>query len=84
MQREIEIVRRLPSHRNIVQAIGACVRPENVFVCYEYMSGGTLMELLLDKERPVDRAAVVKDVATGMHFLHSKGRMSGVDANENV
>ena len=70
MRREIELVRGLGEHPNVCKVIGACTHPSNMFVCYEYLSGGTLTALLRDESRRIDAGRIVLDIAEGMQFLH--------------
>jgi len=60
-------------HPNIVQVYGACLEPEACIVM-EYVSQGSLMQLLKDK--PLDLSAcaqIAKDLGNALRYLHNVG-----------
>ncbi|KAK2075706.1 hypothetical protein QBZ16_001815 [Prototheca wickerhamii] len=65
---EVDCLRRL-CHRNIVQFYGACLQPESLFLVTELMAG-TLLWDLMKWDRLGKRVA--KDVALGLHYLHTR------------
>ncbi|KAL3623380.1 copper transport protein ctr1 [Castilleja foliolosa] len=73
--REVAIMKRL-SHPNIVLFMGAVTEPPNLSIVTEYLSRGSLYELLrkhntrelLDEKR---RLSMAYDVANGMNYLHN-------------
>ena len=79
-KREIAILRRI-KHPNIIQFLGACTRPPDLFICTQLAPRGSLFRLL---HRPPPagappaprwthrlRARMALDVARGVHYLHS-------------
>eukprot|EP01097_Dermamoeba_algensis_P010397 TRINITY_DN766_c0_g1_i1.p1 TRINITY_DN766_c0_g1~~TRINITY_DN766_c0_g1_i1.p1 ORF type:complete len:211 (+),score=33.50 TRINITY_DN766_c0_g1_i1:583-1215(+) len=73
-------------HPNIVRLIGLCVKDANVFLVLEYVAGGDLLQFL---RSPVDvpwilRLAMVYDLASALHCLHSKWLIHRDIKSENV
>jgi len=71
IQREVSIMRDLENHRNICRIVGACLGPPQAFICYEYLTGGSLWKLIHDQNSSYDYLKLASDVACGMKFLHS-------------
>ncbi|XP_040381763.1 L-type lectin-domain containing receptor kinase SIT2-like [Oryza brachyantha] len=64
-------------HRNLVQLLGYCRRKGELLLVYDYMSNGSLDRYLhYEGNRPVldwaHRFQVIKDVASGLLYLHEK------------
>ncbi|XP_048248100.1 guanylate cyclase 32E-like [Haliotis rufescens] len=60
-------------HDNIVQFIGACVEPNEVYVITEYCSKGSLEDILENDDVKLDTmfiASIVADILKGMVYLH--------------
>ncbi|KAJ3703796.1 hypothetical protein LUZ61_007501 [Rhynchospora tenuis] len=70
---EIASLSRL-RHRNLVQLLGYCRRQGELFLVYDFVENGSLDKLLFDGEKPAlswsERFKVIKDVATGLLYLH--------------
>ncbi|XP_010552989.1 PREDICTED: serine/threonine-protein kinase CTR1-like isoform X1 [Tarenaya hassleriana] len=74
--REVAIMKRL-RHPNIVLFMGAVTQPPNLSIVTEYLSRGSLYQLLhkggareqLDERR---RFSMAYDVAKGMNYLHNR------------
>ena len=79
-KREISILRRI-KHPNIIQFLGACTRPPDLFICTQLAPRGSLFRLLHRPPPPGAppaprwthrlRARMALDVARGVHYLHS-------------
>ncbi|XAR73213.1 Non-specific serine/threonine protein kinase [Bertholletia excelsa] len=61
-------------HRNLVRLLGFCVEGSRKLLVYEYMSNGSLADLLKVNNFPSWRARVriVLDIARGVHYLHEE------------
>jgi len=62
-------------HRNLVKLYGFCSHPRHSFLVYELLEGGSLKELLSNKEDAVNfewikRANIVKGVADALSYIH--------------
>lgn len=71
---EINIMRNL-HHDNIVQFIGACTKAPNLCIVTEYVSGGSLFDILRKQKGGLDLQhllAVAIHVSKGMSYLHQK------------
>ncbi|PSS33733.1 Serine/threonine-protein kinase [Actinidia chinensis var. chinensis] len=74
-QKEVSIMKRLGYHPNVVLFMGAVTQPPNLSIVTEYLSRGSLYNLLqmrdtgviLDDKRRLNMAC---DVAKGMNYLH--------------
>ncbi|XP_024542383.1 calcium/calmodulin-regulated receptor-like kinase 1 [Selaginella moellendorffii] len=68
---EVILMGRL-HHRNLVNLVGYCTEREHRMLVYEYMSNGSLADLLSSKE-PLKwdwRVRVSQDIARGIEYLH--------------
>ncbi|XP_040375889.1 G-type lectin S-receptor-like serine/threonine-protein kinase LECRK3 [Oryza brachyantha] len=76
-QREVRAIGRT-SHRNLVRLLGFCHEGANRLLVYEYMSNGSLADLLFKGGGGAtcpawhDRVSVALDVARGLHYLHDE------------
>uniref|UniRef100_A0A2N9FBJ0 Receptor-like serine/threonine-protein kinase n=1 Tax=Fagus sylvatica TaxID=28930 RepID=A0A2N9FBJ0_FAGSY len=62
-------------HRNLVQLLGFCIEGSRKLLVYEYMSNGSLADLLFKaKERPLwkERVRIALEVARGVFYLHQE------------
>ncbi|KAL3613920.1 Serine/threonine-protein kinase sty46 [Castilleja foliolosa] len=69
---EVYIMRKV-RHKNVVQFIGACTRPQNLCIVTEYMSGGSVYDYLHKQRGTFKLPALLKvaiDVSKGMNYLH--------------
>ncbi|KAL0017099.1 hypothetical protein SO802_004168 [Lithocarpus litseifolius] len=62
-------------HRNVVKLYGFCSHPRHSFLVYKFLEGGSLKELLSNKEEAINftwikRANVVKGVADALSYMH--------------
>ncbi|XP_065221202.1 guanylate cyclase 32E [Planococcus citri] len=60
-------------HENLVQIIGACVDPGNVFILMEYYARGSLQDILMNFDIKLDQmfiSSLVADILRGMIYLH--------------
>ncbi|KAM0899564.1 hypothetical protein ACQ4PT_021234 [Festuca glaucescens] len=75
-QREVRAIGRT-SHRNLVSLLGFCHEGANRLLVYEFMSNGSVADLLFKRaaSRPLawpDRLGIALDVARGLHYLHDE------------
>ncbi|KAK3413730.1 serine/threonine-protein kinase STY8 isoform X1 [Eucalyptus grandis] len=69
---EIYIMRKI-RHKNVVQFIGACTRPPNLYIVTEFMSKGSIYDFLHKQNGAVKLPSLLKvaiDVSKGMNYLH--------------
>nr|XP_027095182.1 MDIS1-interacting receptor like kinase 2-like [Coffea arabica] len=62
-------------HRNIVKLYGFCSHTQHTFLVYEFLEGGSLMQLLSNDETAsmfdwIKRVNMVKDVAKALSYMH--------------
>ncbi|RXG71852.1 LIM domain kinase 1, partial [Armadillidium vulgare] len=72
--KEVAVLRSL-SHKNLLGFIGVLYKEKKLHLVTEYISGGTLKELInsVEEELPWEqRISFGKDIASGMAYLHSK------------
>lgn len=82
--KEVALLKSL-SHPNVLRFIGILYRDKILNLIIEYISGGTLHEILKDKDKAlswVQRIKFAKDIAAGMAYLHSMNVMHR-DLNSN-
>ena len=73
-QAEMTIIGRT-HHRNLVRLLGFCMQGSKKLLVYEYMSNGSLADLLFNGEkRPIwrERVRIALDVARGIFYLHEE------------
>ncbi|KAF3440237.1 hypothetical protein FNV43_RR18520 [Rhamnella rubrinervis] len=66
------------NHKNLVRLIGYCVEDSKRLLVYEYMSNGSLADLLFKQaKRPYweERVRIAIDVAKGIHYLHEESKL---------
>ncbi|XP_009624105.1 serine/threonine-protein kinase STY46-like [Nicotiana tabacum] len=69
---EVYILRKV-RHKNVVQFIGACIKPPLLCIITEFMSGGSLYDFLHKTKGLFNLPSVLKvaiDVSKGMIYLH--------------
>ncbi|GMJ06934.1 serine/threonine/tyrosine kinase 46 [Hibiscus trionum] len=69
---EIFIMRKV-RHKNVVQFIGACTKPPNLYIVTEFMSGGSVYDYLHKQKGVFKLPSLLKvaiDVSKGMNYLH--------------
>ncbi|XP_030467848.1 serine/threonine-protein kinase STY17-like isoform X2 [Syzygium oleosum] len=69
---EIYIMRKI-RHKNVVQFIGACTHPPNLCIVTEFMSKGSIYDVLHKQRGAVKLPSLLKvaiDVSKGMNYLH--------------
>ncbi|XP_069127745.1 atrial natriuretic peptide receptor 2-like [Argopecten irradians] len=76
---EVKSVREL-DHQNICKFVGGCIDVPNVSIVCEYCPKGSISDVLLNDEIPLNwafRFSFAADIARGMDYLHSKKIMHG-------
>ncbi|XP_044261442.1 LIM domain kinase 1 isoform X3 [Tribolium madens] len=71
--KEVAVLRSL-HHNNVLRFIGVLYKERRLHLVTEYISGGTLTELIHDTSQPLpweQRVSFAKDIAAGMAYLHS-------------
>ncbi|XP_042860395.1 LIM domain kinase 1-like [Penaeus japonicus] len=71
--KEVAVLRSL-SHKNVLRFIGVLYKDRKLHLLTEYISGGTLKEIIhaLDEPLPWDqRINFAKNIASGMAYLHN-------------
>lgn len=71
--REVSILKSL-SHKNVLQFIGILYRGKKLNLITEYITGGTLRQLIQVETRPIywpERINWARDIASGVNYLHS-------------
>ncbi|RZC39440.1 LIM domain kinase 1, partial [Asbolus verrucosus] len=71
--KEVAVLRSL-HHNNVLRFIGVLYKERRLHLVTEYISGGTLTELIHDINQPLpweQRVSFAKDIAAGMAYLHS-------------
>mmetsp|Transcript_115887 Transcript_115887/g.368468 ORF Transcript_115887/g.368468 Transcript_115887/m.368468 type:complete len:655 (-) Transcript_115887:3-1967(-) len=77
LRREIDILKKLPPHKNVVQLVDAFEEGHWMFFVLELVGGGDLFTVLTSRSTPrlLDREAafVLLQLARGLQFLHGEG-----------
>ncbi|XP_008779807.2 G-type lectin S-receptor-like serine/threonine-protein kinase LECRK2 [Phoenix dactylifera] len=71
-RREMRTIGRT-HHKNLVRLLGFCDEGANRLLVYEYMSNGSLADLIFKADRHPDwdeRVRIALDIAKGIHYLH--------------
>ncbi|SOV17115.1 serine/threonine protein kinase, putative [Plasmodium sp. gorilla clade G2] len=78
-KKEIDILKSLPPHKNIVQYYGSTIISENnykiVIMLMEYCERGNLLNIFeknKDKIKEIHIVNILKDIITGLYFLHNQ------------
>jgi len=73
--KEIEIFHHCQGHENILQLIEYFEEDYRFYLVFEKMEGGTLLDCILRRGHLSEQEAslVVRDIASGLNFLHKKG-----------
>ncbi|XP_035843869.1 MDIS1-interacting receptor like kinase 2-like [Helianthus annuus] len=70
---EIKALTRI-RHRNIIKLLGYCSHSQNSFLVYEYLQGGSLADVLQDKNAQLldwtMRVNIIKGVAYALSYMH--------------
>ncbi|KAH7566022.1 hypothetical protein JRO89_XS08G0065200 [Xanthoceras sorbifolium] len=73
-QTEIKVIGRA-HHRNLLRLLGYSIDGPNKVLVYEYMSNGSLADILFTPERQlnwVERMGIARDIARGILYLHDE------------
>ncbi|KAF3943341.1 hypothetical protein CMV_030094 [Castanea mollissima] len=71
-------------HRNLVQLLGFCIEGSRKLLVYEYISNGSLADLLFKaKKRPLwkERVRITLEVARGIFYLHQECEVHIIHCN---
>ncbi|KAL0267249.1 UNVERIFIED_CONTAM: hypothetical protein PYX00_009578 [Menopon gallinae] len=71
--KEVAVLRSL-HHYNVLRFIGVLCKDKKLHLVTEYISGGTLKDLIHDMNEPLpweQRVNFAKDIAAGMSYLHA-------------
>jgi len=73
--KEIEIFHHCQGHDNILQMVEYFEEDDKFYLVFEKMEGGTLLDCILRRGHLTEQEAslVVRDIASGLDFLHKKG-----------
>lgn len=85
-QAEMAAVRRT-HHKNLVRLLGFCTQNSKKLLVYEFMSKGSLADLLFNLEtRPFwrDRVRIAQDVARGILYLHDECEVQIIHCDINL
>jgi len=69
--REISIVRQF-NHPNLCHFYGASMGPTLCCLLYEFLGGGSLSDLIHDRNRSYDVIFIAKEIAKGMYYMHQQ------------
>nr|XP_009765718.1 PREDICTED: G-type lectin S-receptor-like serine/threonine-protein kinase RLK1 isoform X1 [Nicotiana sylvestris]XP_009765719.1 PREDICTED: G-type lectin S-receptor-like serine/threonine-protein kinase RLK1 isoform X2 [Nicotiana sylvestris]XP_009765720.1 PREDICTED: G-type lectin S-receptor-like serine/threonine-protein kinase RLK1 isoform X3 [Nicotiana sylvestris] len=73
-QTEMKIIGRT-HHRNLVRLLGYCLDGSRRLLVYEYMSNGSLSDILFTPEKQPtweERCGIARDIARGLLYLHDE------------
>ncbi|XP_047956226.1 G-type lectin S-receptor-like serine/threonine-protein kinase LECRK3 [Salvia hispanica] len=62
-------------HRNLVRLLGYCFDGDNKLLVFEYMSNGTLADILFNQEKRLsweERMKIARDISRGILYLHQE------------
>lgn len=62
-------------HPNLCRFYGVSVSPSHCCLVYSFLEGGSLADLLKDKQKRYDLFGLALDIAQGMDYLHKRGAM---------
>ncbi|XP_062147776.1 G-type lectin S-receptor-like serine/threonine-protein kinase LECRK1 [Alnus glutinosa] len=71
-------------HRNLVRLLGFCIEGTKKLLVYDFMSNGSLADLLFKAEmRPIwkERVRIARDVARGILYLHEECEVHIIHCN---
>ncbi|XP_030973690.1 G-type lectin S-receptor-like serine/threonine-protein kinase LECRK2 [Quercus lobata] len=77
-------------HKNLVQLLGFCIEGTRKLLVYDYMTNGSLADLLFKaKKRPLwkERVRIALEVARGIYYLHQECEVHIIHCNlkpENI
>ncbi|CAD6269256.1 unnamed protein product [Miscanthus lutarioriparius] len=80
LKNEVKMLGRL-DHPNIIRMLGSCIKNNEMVVCYEYMSGGSLDAVLsAEDERSgipdwTSRLCIIQGICEGLLYLHEHCRI---------
>ncbi|XP_030930579.1 G-type lectin S-receptor-like serine/threonine-protein kinase LECRK1 [Quercus lobata] len=71
-------------HKNLVRLLGVCIEGTKKLLVYEYMTNGSLADLIFKAERPPiwkERIRYALDVARGLLYLHEESEVRIIHCN---
>eukprot|EP00602_Paraphysomonas_sp_CaronLab_P000257 CAMPEP_0185031708 /NCGR_PEP_ID=MMETSP1103-20130426/19325_1 /TAXON_ID=36769 /ORGANISM="Paraphysomonas bandaiensis, Strain Caron Lab Isolate" /LENGTH=500 /DNA_ID=CAMNT_0027567323 /DNA_START=395 /DNA_END=1897 /DNA_ORIENTATION=- len=69
--KEIRLMLDIGEHPNICRFIGSYVDTTDMFLCYEFLQGGCLANIILNPEKTYNPIQIAIEIAEGMKHLHS-------------
>lgn len=79
VRQEVKAVRMI-EHTNLAKFMGACIEVPDMAVCTEYCPKGSLQDVLLNEDVPLNwgfRFSFAADIARGIRQLHNNGFVHG-------
>lgn len=73
-QAEMEVIGKT-HHRNLIRLLGYCQDGSKRLLVYEYMSNGSLADILFTQEKHltwIERINIARDIARGLLYLHEE------------
>ncbi|MCJ8740418.1 hypothetical protein PDJAM_G00058580 [Pangasius djambal] len=73
--REVEILYQCQGHRNILELVEFFEEDDRFYLVFEKLRGGSVLTHIHRRQRFSEQevSGVVQDIASALHFLHSKG-----------
>ncbi|KAF4086319.1 hypothetical protein AMELA_G00105500 [Ameiurus melas] len=73
--REVEILYQCQGHRNILELVEFFEEDDRFYLVFEKLRGGSVLTHIHRRQHFSEQevSAVVQDIASALHFLHSKG-----------
>ncbi|XP_062816497.1 MAP kinase-interacting serine/threonine-protein kinase 2 isoform X1 [Anolis carolinensis] len=78
--REVEMLYQCQGHRNILELIEFFEEEDRFYLVFEKMRGGSILTHIHRRRHfnELEASGVVRDIASALHFLHNKGKRTGL------
>ena len=60
------------NHKNVVRLEGVYETENSVYIMFEILKGGTMLNFYQDKDRKTKLKGVMKGILSGLKYLHKK------------